>query len=76
MRLSKLAILALKGTKQDFKEKIAEATGVTANTVYAWIQTNSEQLTLAASLRVIKEELGLSDSQLLEEITERDLKVN
>lgn len=70
MKLSNVAILALKGSDQRIKERIAEATGVTASTVYRWISTNSQDLTLAASLKVLREELGLPDSHLLEEETE------
>lgn len=67
MKLSNVAILALKGSDQGIKERIAEAIGVTPSTVYRWISANSKELTLAASLKVIREEFGLPDSQLLEE---------
>lgn len=67
MKLSNVAILALKGSDQGIKERIGRATGVTASTVYRWISANSKELTLAASLKIIREELGLPDSQLLEQ---------
>lgn len=67
MRLTNITILALKGSDQGIKERIAKATGVTNSTVYRWISANSKELTMAASLKVIREELGLSDSQILEE---------
>lgn len=72
MKLTNIAILALKGSDQGIKERIAKANGVTNSTVYRWISENSKELTLAASLRVIREEFGLDDSQLLEEETEHE----
>lgn len=69
MKLTNIAILALKGSDQGIKERIAEATGVTASTVYRWINANSKELTLAASLKIIREETGLDDSLILEQET-------
>lgn len=74
MKLSNVAILAIKGSNQGIKEKIATACGVTNSTVYRWISANSKELTLAASLKVIREELGLPDSQLLEEDNEPEVE--
>lgn len=67
MRLTNITILALKGSGQSIKEKIAEATKVTPSTVYRWILSNDENLTKASALKVIREELNLTDAQILED---------
>lgn len=36
-------------------------------TIHKWIQDNHENLTKAAALRIIREELQLTDDQILEE---------
>lgn len=45
---------------------IAKATGKKFRTVFQWLQDNSEYLTLASSLNVIKEFTGLNDTEILE----------
>lgn len=45
---------------------IAKATNKKFRTVFQWLQDNSEYLTLAASLNIIKEHTGLTDSEILE----------
>jgi transposase len=65
MKLSKIAILALKGSKGS-KKRIADALGVTESTVYRWIAENHDSLTKASSMLVIREITGLSDSEILE----------
>lgn len=67
MKLSKAAILALKGTDKAAKDRIAKAAGVEPSTVYRWISKNDDSLTKAAILPVISEETGLDQSQILEE---------
>lgn len=69
MKLSKIAILALKGLGQDVKEKIAEATNTSWQTVYEWISENrpNSKLTLAAVVQIITEFTGLTQEQILEE---------
>lgn len=66
MKLSKSAILALKGTGKATKERIAEAAKVDPSTVYRWINDNNDNLTKAALLPIIREETGLIDSEILE----------
>lgn len=70
MKLSKIAILALKGMGQDIKEKIADAAGVSTATVYAWIADNRDNssLTKASVVNLIHNETGLTQDQILEEI--------
>jgi predicted transcriptional regulator len=74
MRLSKTAILALRGTDQETKERIAKAIGVSTPTIYRYIQANeiNGQLTKAAAVKKISEETGLSNDQVLEEDTVKE----
>lgn len=67
MTLSKAAILALKGMSREQKDKIAFACKVQPSTVYRWIANEDASLTMAAALKVIREETGLSDQDLLED---------
>lgn len=69
MKLSKIAILAIKGMGREGKEKIAQAAGVEPVTVYGWIQRNEpdSDLTKASVLQLIREETGLTDDQILTE---------
>lgn len=69
MKLSKAAILALRGTNQEAKKRIAERLGVVSSTVYRWINDNDDNLTKAEALKLISDETGLSEDQLLEEVT-------
>jgi len=64
MKLSKLGYLILKD--RAIKQKVAEAMSVTENTVYYWLKTDSEKLTIATVLDVISRETGLTFEQLLE----------
>lgn len=65
MKLSKVAILALKGSR-DSRKRISEAMGVSSITAYRWIVANDDNLTKAAALSVIKDITGLPESQILE----------
>lgn len=69
MKLSKIAILALKGMGLDVKEKIAQAAGVLPGTVYGWINHNkpNNDLTKASIVKIIADETGLTQEQILEE---------
>lgn len=69
MKLTHLAILAVRGSK-DIVPKLAAALKVSRPTVYRLIKENHENLTKAAALRVIREETGMEDSQILEESDE------
>lgn len=77
MKLTKIAILALKGTGQDVKERIAQAAGITnTGTVYNWITDNKDNgnLTKASVVKVIEEATGLTQDQILEECDVIELK--
>lgn len=65
MRLSKIALLAIRGHK-DLKRQIAEALDVSVATVYRWIDQNSDDLTKAAALDLIEKGTGLTQEQILE----------
>lgn len=69
MRLTKLALLAVKGGGRQMVGKLSEALGVKGPTIYQYIASNSENLTKAAALEVILEETGLSYELLLERPT-------
>lgn len=66
MRLTHLALIAIKGS-DDLVPKLAEALGVSNPSIYKYIRENNIILTTASALRVIREETGLEDSQILEE---------
>lgn len=66
MKLSKVAILALKGTDVGFRERLAKSIGVSLPTLYRYIVENDDTLTKAAGLEMIREITGLSDNEILE----------
>lgn len=66
MKLSKIAILALRGSK-DLRDKLAAELKTSLGTVNRWVANNDDSLTKAAALKVIREELNLTDVDLLEE---------
>ena len=66
MNLSKTAYWTLRGTDGQTKQRIAERMGITVNRLYYWIKKRSDNLTKAGYLHILQEELGLSESELLE----------
>ena len=66
MKISGIAILALRGTSTDFKQKLAGVLGVSLSSVYRYLETNDDNLTKAAAMQLIRQETGLTDQQLLE----------
>lgn len=69
MKLSKIAILALRGGGVKAKARIANEIGASMKTVYGWVAENkiNGPLTIAKSLEIISEETGLTRDQILEE---------
>lgn len=65
MKLTKIALLAIKGGGREMVQKLSEVLGVSEPTTYNYIATNSDNLTKAAALEVIRQETGLSDDQIL-----------
>lgn len=74
MKLSKLAILAIKGAELGLKTKIQKLTGVHYATVCRWISENEDngELTKASMVKVIQEETGLTADQILVDIEEAE----
>lgn len=67
MKLSKAAILALRGSGPEVKDALAAVLGVSTKTLYRYISDNDDNLTKAAALDFIGREIGLGSSELLEE---------
>lgn len=65
-------------TDRNFRLKIAVALNFSEQWTDRLIAANKDNgpLTTAKAVLVIKEEKGLNDSQILEEVTERGIKVN
>lgn len=71
MKLSHLALLAIRGSKGRIVEKLAKAIGASEFSTYKYVRDNNILLTTAAALKVIREETGLTDEQILEVETEK-----
>jgi predicted DNA-binding transcriptional regulator AlpA len=65
MKLSQLAIQKILDSKS-LPKKIQEALGVSRVTIWRYIKDNDDELTKAAALKVIREETGLTDDEILE----------
>jgi hypothetical protein len=70
MKLSKAAILAIRGFGSDAKKQLAGILSVSQATLYRYIQDNDDCLTKAAALDFIGKETGLETSEILENETE------
>ena len=68
MKLNVTALSILRGNK-DIWTAAMKALGVQKDTMYKYIRDNSQLLTKAAVLKVLREGTGLSDSELLEDET-------
>lgn len=67
MRLSRIAILAVRGACPGIIKLLAEAIGVSEPSIYRFINDNDDNLTKAAAIKVIESETGLTRDQILEE---------
>ena len=65
MRLTKKALKRINNTKA--RMRIALALCCSEMTVRRYIDANDDNLTKAAAMQVIREETGLTDSEILEE---------
>lgn len=65
MKLSHVAILALRGLDRKSKETLADSLGVSVSTVNRYIAENDDNLTKAAALQVIRGITGLPDGEIL-----------
>jgi hypothetical protein len=68
MALSKIGLLAVKGTR-GLSKKIQDKTGFSRQAINNWVNSNHENLTRAAILDIIISETGLSKDQILEQET-------
>lgn len=68
MKLTNNAIMALKGNTR-LKALLSLGLGKTIHTIERWIENNEPNgdLTKAAAIQVIREETGLSDTDIIEE---------
>jgi hypothetical protein len=66
MKLSELALQKIADSRS-LPKKLQEALGVSRVTMWKYLKDNNDELTKAAALKVIREETGLSDEQILEE---------
>lgn len=64
MELTSKALQIIKDS-QRLKSLLALANDCSESTVNRWLATNDPMLTTAASLKVIREETGLTDKQIL-----------
>jgi hypothetical protein len=64
MRLTQIALESI--DKQKVRLKIALALDCSEMSVRRYIESNDDNLTKAASLKVIREETGLTDQEILE----------
>lgn len=67
MKLSKIAILAIRGASPGIVKLLSEAGIGSEPTVYRYISENDDNLTKAAALKVIRDVTGLTDDQILEQ---------
>jgi len=66
MKLTKQALTAINTPR--IRRRLMEALDdVAESTIYRYISNNDDNLTKAAALKVIREETGLTDQEILEE---------
>jgi hypothetical protein len=65
MKLTQKALSKIKDPK--IRARLVLALGVTDQSIMNYIKSNSDELTKAAALKVIREETGMDDSQILVE---------
>lgn len=68
MKLSKLALQKITDSRS-LPKKLQEALGVSRVTMWKYLKDNSDELTKAAAMKVIREETGLGDDEILETAT-------
>lgn len=76
-RLSRVGLLALRGTGRQFRTRLAEVLGgVSDQTINRLIRNNSDDLTKVGVLDILKEETGLEIDLLVEEVEDKDNSQN
>lgn len=66
MKIKKLVLMAIKGNTE-CRRRIKEVLDISEPTLHRYLTQDCDDLTKAAALKVIREELGLDDSEILEE---------
>lgn len=69
MQLTQIALNKIK--HPHVRARLVIALGVTDQSIMNYIKDNRDELTKAAALKVIREETGLTDKQILEETPAR-----
>lgn len=69
MQLTQIALNKIKNPR--VRARLVIALGVTDQSIMNYIKDNRDELTKAAALKVIREETGLTDKQILEETPAR-----
>lgn len=67
MRIKKIVLMAIKGNK-NIRRRLKEVLDISEPTLYKKLTENSDDLTKAAAMQVYREELELTDSEILEEV--------
>lgn len=67
MKIKKIVLMAIKGNSST-RKRIKEVLGVSEPTLYRILTENDDDLTKAAVLKVIREDLNLTDAEILEEM--------
>lgn len=63
----KATVLATLRNHKTAKNRLALELDKSSYTIEKWIRENDDSLTKAAALRIIREELGLTDAEILED---------
>lgn len=66
MKLTKAAILAIRGLNQEQKQQLVDHLGISLKTLYRYIENNDDNLTKASALQFLRGVTGLKDADLLE----------
>jgi hypothetical protein len=66
MRLTNIAIEAIRQYSPGIKSKLALALNCSEGSINRYIRENDDNLTKAAALQVIRKETGLSEDEILE----------
>lgn len=72
MKITPIGIAAIRAVP-GLMQRITDLEGVTSRTVYRWMKEDDSPLTKATILRMIREETGLTDEQILEPVAVQSL---
>lgn len=65
MKIRKIVIMAIRGNTE-LRRRLKEILDITEPTFIKYLNENNDALTKASALQAIREETGLSDSEILE----------